>query len=200
MSTPNSDNATLAPKNIVWFQKVIASTVVYSGGAIVQFEPLSGNQGVRGFNPDDEVEAKIIADLRVLVAANKGGVVAITAETAEELKKNHPPQPSGTKSGADVLRAAGKAFRPEIKPPALGVAASPPSGGAAPPVAPSMTGIPSPEQLFPDAVKALESVAGEVALDAPAPPPVRKQSELEGAKKQSRKAKGPPALATEGVA
>ena len=113
-----------------YFKKILASQPVKCLGSLVAFESVGGNVGVRKL--DENTEAPLIAELDNLADHRLGGVVKISAEIFEGLKKNPlPPPVSRNRTG--VLSSL-RVFNPEATVPKLRPP-SPKSAVAAPAVA-----------------------------------------------------------------
>lgn len=101
------------------------------GGAVVPFTQLDGETGVIAV--DSEKEAVLLKELQVFVAnGNQYGVVPISAEEFDSLKKNKPYKPSATRS--DLLAVApSQANQPKPQSPGAAPAAADPSQPIKPP-------------------------------------------------------------------
>ena len=113
-----------------YYKKLLVSQPVKCLGALVAFEPVGGNVGVRQLN--ESTESALIAELDNLADHRRGGVVKISDEAYEGLKKNPLPparlrNPTGVLSSLRVYNP--EATVPKLRPP------SPRSGVAAPVVA-----------------------------------------------------------------
>ena len=78
----------------VFFKKELVSNVLKSNGTPVPFEVLGGNTGV--IKLDTVTSTPLIEDLRKV--AGTRGVVEISEDTYESLKKNRPYSPSAQRS------------------------------------------------------------------------------------------------------
>lgn len=74
----------------VFFRKELPQIPIIAGGSAVGWEVLDGQRGRAWFDPTNEQQAKVISDLRALARARVGGVVEISEQEYENLKKNHP--------------------------------------------------------------------------------------------------------------
>lgn len=87
------------------FKKAVISQPFRFNGAVVPFEHVGNNTGVR--NLDETHDAPLIAELDRTADARRGGIMRISAEIYESLKKNKVPwQPSVNRSkGLQPIRA-----------------------------------------------------------------------------------------------
>jgi len=141
-----------------WFRKLMASIPFFADKTRVQFEPISGNNGVIAINAQEQ--PSVYQALASAAAARKGGVLAITSEEYEDLKKKRGWTPSEAKSTrmtetlrvwenraslkkpsppppAPVVNGAGVAGANPISAPVSGVAAGVDGGAGAAEVAPA---------------------------------------------------------------
>ena len=92
-----------APLTKKYFRKEIVNTPLYlKGGGKVPFIALGGDIGI--LETDD---ATLIGQLEVAINRRMGGVIAITSEEFEELKKNPPvprSKPSSLKPWSQIQR------------------------------------------------------------------------------------------------
>ena len=124
------------------FKKLLVSQPVKCLGALVSFEPVGGNVGVRQL--DDVHEASLIAELDRLADHRRGGVVKISAEVYEGLKKN-PLPPARLRNPTGVLSSL-RVFNPESTVPKLRPS---PKSAVAPAVAASSVAEPAVRILLP---------------------------------------------------
>lgn len=179
MDTQATPAAAPAP---VYFRKEIASTQFFVKGRAVDFELLDGNRGVGRFDPAKDAE--LIAGMNEAAAKHRGGIVKITAQEYEDLKKNHPYSPSSSNSGRNApLRVMPSPPKPKgFGHQAAGVAgaaetASPPPAVPAttpPPPAPESSTSPNPEpkpppKRFQPAVRRVTRKPASPAPSADAP-------------------------------
>lgn len=102
---PGAPVTTSAPADgMLYFKKVFFSTTYYVNGKPVQFEPLDRNFGVLKISASDPVASALIASARANGGKGRGGIVAITEQEAEELKKKLPFKSPAVKSSPPSLR------------------------------------------------------------------------------------------------
>lgn len=75
-----------------YFKKINTRNPVPFNGAAIRFQAVAGHDGV--IELDDSNQADMIAELERLAGARKLGVVRISAEIFESLKKKPPSPPS----------------------------------------------------------------------------------------------------------
>jgi hypothetical protein len=87
----------------VFFVKELLTNAYLVGGKAVPFIALHNNRGI--IELDTETDAVLATALSEAASKSKGGIVRVTAEQAEEVKKNSPPlNPSEPQKPKDVLR------------------------------------------------------------------------------------------------
>lgn len=165
-------------QNLVYFQKEILGNAFIVQGKPVPFEPLDGNRGVIALNP--ATDATTIEALNK--SAGRMGIIKISAQEYEDLKKNHPFNPSQPQyhRGNMPLRVfptrQPKGFGHE----AAGVAGAnvstqAPAAPAAAPELPPTPSIPSPtgRPLTGAMARAIAEQQTDPAQEAPGPKPFR---------------------------
>jgi len=106
------------PPQVRCFKKVLFNLPFYVDGKAVAFTPLDQNYGVLEIAPDTPDNARIVEALTRAADARKGGIVAVTKEQLEGLKKKLPLKPSASKRKNTLAvwqRPGLKPNRPEMR-------------------------------------------------------------------------------------
>lgn len=126
---PNPTDEAPAPSTRVYFSKALLTSKIMVGDKVPRYpdwEPLDGNQGV--ISLDSVADAEMISGLNKCVSDQMGGVLKISSEEYETLKKNRPWKESAPKSWlSEPLKVAGRqGFKPpEPKPSIAAQSAAP---------------------------------------------------------------------------
>lgn len=117
----------------LYFSKALLTNQILAAGKVIPWEPLDDNQGV--IMLDSVADAAVVKDLDTFVEKQSGGVLKISAQEYEDLKKNHPYRQLGPKSWQqEQLKVAGrKGFKPPAPQPSVARPAAPPVNGATAP-------------------------------------------------------------------
>lgn len=118
---------------LVHFRKELVSNPVMIGGNRVAFEVLSGNRGVIVLDEEKPEDVEVIKGLKEFAEKHKFGVVAVSAEEYENVKKNNPPATLSPRRKEQKLRVMQRSL-PKKSNPTKAVPAAKPATTA--PVAP----------------------------------------------------------------
>ena len=111
--TPNDQPAPQQSQRIkVYFRKVLFSSPIFISGKPVPFQPVPINEGVIALDSADA----LVEPLSKLAAANRGGIVSITAEDYEEAKKKAQLPTSARRFPPQKLKTFNPILPPVQKP------------------------------------------------------------------------------------
>lgn len=95
-----------------WYKELVSNPFIVRGAA-VPFEPLDGNRGVLAV--DDAKNPTLVAELSAAAQKGRGGIVKLSQDKFEEVKKKHPLRPFGKKR-PDMLQLMRSTAAPIFKP------------------------------------------------------------------------------------
>ena len=87
-----------------YFVKELVSIPYAIGGKVIGWEVLDGNRGRASYNLDNPNDAKIAAELTEAAQNHRGGIIQVSLEQFEEVKKKFPYQPQKS-SGQSPIQA-----------------------------------------------------------------------------------------------
>lgn len=96
---------------LIFFRKELIQNPILVAGKRVEFKPLANNRGVIELDEENAESATVVSALKDFAARRKYGVVAITPEDYEGLKKNILTLPPSSKRKEKL-----KVMQPLLKP------------------------------------------------------------------------------------